>query len=79
MRRAVPGGGSGVHGNGIDHMPGEDRHEEVGHRGYEHGAGDTRDQPRLAPPVAEEERQNITHRVLVISGNTHRSLTLNNW
>src|SRR5882757_4098497 len=67
--------GSTVHGNGVHHAAGKDRHEQIGNGCYHHGAGDAGYQPSLASPMAKEKGQYVTHYVLTTPGNTHRSLT----
>ena len=44
-------------GHGVDQMAGEQRHEQVGHRGPQQAAGDDGGADRLLEPVAEHEGQ----------------------
>jgi hypothetical protein len=53
-------------GNRIYQPACEDWHEKIGHRSREHGRRHRRDEPRLASPMAEEERQNVTHCMIVL-------------
>ena len=47
----------------IDQLSGEERHEDIGKRGRDHGEGDPCDKGGLAAPVAEREGENGADRI----------------